>query len=349
MFGDVETSGVGTDARGKEGDMMRFTRLARSRGAVWLWPQGGAAAAILLALLVTACGGQADGGSPAAPAAAVASAPSVVSSSSAAPAAPAAAVTTASLSRVFPAATGPLDLRVTRTGRWDGAPVRHVTYRSEGAVVTGVLSVPAGEGPFPAVLYAPGVTCRAEMFADDVAALQRGGLAALVIDPPDGRDPYVEPISLEPKVVVAAHVRYVTDLRRGLDVLESLPQIDPDRIGYVGYSWGGFVGGYLAGLRTPVKSFVLTYAGADWVGTDPTQVADFVDPAAAVAAGRGGAYLFVGGVDDPLFTRASVTRYANAAPGRMRLDWFPGGHGDLWAMPEGAALEAHRAWLRENL
>jgi dienelactone hydrolase len=329
--------------------MMRFTRFAGSRGASWLWPPGGAAAAILLALLVTACGGQADGGSPAASAAAVASAPSVVSSSAAAPATPAAAVTTASLSRVFPAATGPLDLRVTRTGRWDGARVRHVTYRSDGAVVTGVLSVPAGEGPFPAVLYAPGVSCRAEMFADDVAALQRDGLAALVIDPPDGRDPHVAPVSLEPKVVVAAHVRYVTDLRRGLDVLESLPKIDPDRIGYVGYSWGGFVGGYLAGLRTPVQAFVLTYAGADWVGTDPTQVAGFVDPAAAVSAGRRGAYLFVGGVDDPLFSRASVTRYANAARGRMRLDWFPGGHGDLWAMPEGAAVEAHRAWLQDNL
>jgi len=328
---------------------MRFTRLAGSRGASWLWPPGGAAVAILLALLLTACGGQADSGSSTASAAAVASAPSGVSSSAAAPATPTAAVTTASLSRVFPAATGPLDLRVTRTGQWDGARVRSVTYRSDGAVVTGVLSVPAGEGPFPAVLYAPGVNCRAEMFADDVAALQRDGLAALVIDPPDGRDPHVAPVSLEPKVVVAAHVRYVTDLRRGLDVLESLPKIDPDRIGYVGYSWGGFVGGYLAGLRTQVEAFVLTYAGADWVGIDPTQVAGFVDPAAAVSAGRRGAYLFLGGVDDPLFSRASVTRYANAARGRMRLDWFPGGHGDLWAMPEGAAVEAHRAWLRDNL
>ena len=195
---------------------MRFTRFAGSRGASWLRTPGVATAAILLAVVVTACGGQADSGSPAASAAAVASAPSVVNSSAAASVTPAAAVTTASLSRVFPAADGPLDLRVTRTGRWDGAPVRHVTYRSDGAVVTGVLSVPAGEGPFPAVLYAPGVSCRAEMFADDVAALQRDGLAALVIDPPDGRDPHVAPVSLEPEVVVAAHVRYVTDLRRGL-------------------------------------------------------------------------------------------------------------------------------------
>jgi dienelactone hydrolase len=228
-------------------------------------------------------------------------------------------------------------------------PVRHVTYRSAGAVVTGVLSVPAGAGPFPAVLYAPGVTCRAEMFEDDVAALQRERVAALVIDPPDGRDPFVEPISLEPKAAASAHVRYVTDLRRGLDVLQSLPTIDPGRIGYVGYSWGGYVGGYLAGLRAPVKAFVLTYAGADWVGGDPTRVAGFVDPAAAIAAGRGGDYLFQAGVDDPLFSRNSVTRYFKAAPDRKRLDWFPGGHGDLWAAPGGETVESHRSWLRANL
>jgi dienelactone hydrolase len=141
----------------------------------------------------------------------------------------------------------------------------------------------------------------------------------------------------------------VTDLRRGLDVLRSIPEIDPDRIGYVGYSWGAFVGGYLAGLRAPVEAFVVTYAGADWVGADPTRVAGFVDPAAALAVGRRGTYLFVGGTDDPLFSRASVTRYANAAPGRMRLVWLPGGHGDLWATSRGAAVEAHRDWLRDNL
>ena len=123
------------------------------------------------------------------------------------------------------------------------------------------------------------------MFAADVAALQREGIAALSIDPPDGRDPYVRPITTTPDVAAEAHVRYVTDLRRGLDVLRSLPAIDADRLGYVGYSWGGFVGGYLAGLRAPVRAYVLTYAGADWVGADPTAADGFAaDPAAAVGA-----------------------------------------------------------------
>ncbi len=278
---------------------------------------------------------------------------SVPSSPSVAPAAPSpsgtAAVASASLSRLFPAPRGPLDLRVTGTGDWGGVPVRHVTYRSEGAVVTAVLSVPAGEGPYPAVLYAPGVSCRADMFAADVAALQRAGIAALAVDPPDGRDPFVQPVSLSPATVKQAQVRYVTDLRRGFDVLLSLPEVDPERLGYVGYSWGGFVGGYLAGLRAPAHSWVLTYAGADWVAADPGAAPGFVDPAEAIAAGRRGAYLFQAGVDDPLFSRASVQAYFDAAPERKRLDWYPGGHGDLWAMPDGRMGRSHRVWLENNL
>ena len=163
------------------------------------------------------------------------------------------------------------------------------------------------------------------MFAGDVAALQRDGVAALTIDPPDGRDPFVHPISADPEAAAEAHVRYVTDLRRGLDVLRSIPEVDPGRLGYVGYSWGGFVGGYLAGLRTPARAYVLTYAGADWVGADPTAADGFTaDPAAAVAAAPPGAYLFIAGEDDLLFSRASVTRYARAAAGDVRLELAAG-------------------------
>jgi len=193
------------------------------------------------------------------------------------------------------------------------------------------------------------------MFAADVAALQRDGIAALTVDPPDGRDPFVQPISADPEAAAEAHVRYVTDLRRGLDVLQSLPEVDPGRLGYVGYSWGGFVGGYLAGLGEPVEAYVITYAGADWVGADPTAADGFAaDPATAAGAASSGSFLFIAGVDDPLFSRASVTRYHGAAEGSAssggaRLEWLPGGHGDYWAAPDGAATQMHRSWLERRL
>jgi dienelactone hydrolase len=307
----------------------------------------------LLALVLSACGG--SGGTSAATPFASSPAysspvPASPASAASAPSASADGAVAARLSRQFPTPSGPLDLEVTGKDTWDGVPVRHVTYSSDGAVVTGTLSLPAGKGPFPAVLYAPGVSCTRDMFAADVAALQRDGVAALTIDPPDGRDPFVHPISPDAQDAADAHVRYVTDLRRGLDVLRSLPEVDKRGLGYVGYSWGGFVGGYLAGLRAPVAAYVLTYAGADWVGADPTAARGFsADPAAAVGAAPPGAYLFIAGTADPLFSRASVTRYARAAGGSTRVVWLPGGHGDYWATSDAAATELHRAWLERRL
>ena len=54
-------------------------------------------------------------------------------------------------------------------------------------------------------------------------------------------------------------------------------------------------------------------------------------------------------MDDPLFSRASVTRYARAARGSVRLEWLPGGHGDYWAAPGADDAGMHRAWLERRL
>ncbi len=310
-------------------------------------------AGLLLVAVLVACGGTPAAvdspGAGAGPSSAAASGPPAAS----AKASPVSGgVTAAGLRRLFPHEDAePLGLKVAGGRTVDGVAVRDVTYEGSGARVTGVLSVPAGDGPYPAVLYAPGVGCPAAMFESDMAALQRAGVAALAVDPPDGRAPFAEPVSLDPETVAAAHIQYVGDLRRGLDVLASLPEVDPERLGYVGYSWGGYVGGFLAGLRAPTTAYVLTYAGADWVTADPTLGGggDFVDPAAAVRLSRAAAFLFQAGADDPLFSRVSVRRYYQSAPGPKALQWFPGGHGDLWAQPSGAAVESHRDWLKTNL
>lgn len=314
-----------------------------------------AAAVLLLASLPLAAAPLACGGTPAAvesPSPAVSASPVVsptVSPAVSPPASPDSAAVR-DLRRLFPSRdAGPLDLKLGGLRSIAGAVVRDVTYAGSGAEVTGVLSVPAGDGPHPAVLYAPGVGCPAAMFESDMATMQRAGVAALAIDPPDGRAPFVEPISLDPEAVAAAHVQYVGDLRRGLDVLASLPQVDPGRLGYVGYSWGAYVGGFLAGLRAPVTAYVLTYAGADWVGADPTLAGEPVDPAAAIRFSRGASFLFQAGEGDLLFSRSSVRLYYRSAPGPKALQWFPGGHGDLWAEPPGAAIESHRDWLKKNL
>ncbi len=51
-------------------------------------------------------------------------------------------------------------------------------------------------------------------------------------------------------------VRTTVDLRRGIDLLASLPGLDQGRLGYVGRSFGDIFGGILSGVEKSVKAFV---------------------------------------------------------------------------------------------
>ena len=48
-----------------------------------------------------------------------------------------------------------------------------------------------------------------------------------------------------------------SDLRRGVDLLLSRPDVAKDRLGYAGGSYGGAQGGLLSGVETRIKAYVL--------------------------------------------------------------------------------------------
>jgi dienelactone hydrolase len=128
--------------------------------------------------------------------------------------------------------------------------------------VPAYLVVPAGRGPFAAVLFGhwmmPGSPMKnRKEFLDEAALLARSGAASLLIDSPQVRPGFVEdedPTS--PQSVFAAQ-QQVMDFRRGLDLLLARPDIDPKRIAYVGHSFDAHVGGILAGVEKRIQSFVL--------------------------------------------------------------------------------------------
>jgi dienelactone hydrolase len=50
----------------------------------------------------------------------------------------------------------------------------------------------------------------------------------------------------------------IVDLRRGIDYLESRPDIDPDRIAIFGGSMGGWIGSILAAVEPRIKTAILS-------------------------------------------------------------------------------------------
>src|SRR5437773_1469191 len=55
----------------------------------------------------------------------------------------------------------------------------------------------------------------------------------------------------------------VVDLRRGVDYLETVPEVDAKRVGYYGVSMGGILGGIAAGLDSRFRAPALVVAGGD--------------------------------------------------------------------------------------
>ncbi|SDY78994.1 dienelactone hydrolase family protein [Herbiconiux ginsengi] len=112
-------------------------------------------------------------------------------------------------------------------------------------LIRGYLAVPKGDGPFPAVITAHenlGVTEHRQGVTRDLA---REGFVSLTVDlfsrlggvsPRNYRD-NDERRSLA--FLAARDDQAVPDLQAGVEFLKSLPHVDPDRIGALGFCLGG--------------------------------------------------------------------------------------------------------------
>jgi alpha-beta hydrolase superfamily lysophospholipase len=137
------------------------------------------------------------------------------------------------------------------------AEKRTVTYYSEGTVIVADLYLPDGLDTtrrHPAILQAQGFTGIRDMvqplFAD---YLTRAGYVTLAIDYRGWGDSGGERGRLAP-------LEQVDDVRNGLWYLETLPFVDPDRLGIFGASFGALIGPYTAAIDPRVK------ATMGWVG-----------------------------------------------------------------------------------
>ena len=264
----------------------------------------------------------------------------------------------------------PLETRELAVESYEGATAHDIEYQSSGYAVPAWLVLPEGKGPFPAVLYAHGLTLNRSYFLPDAVALAQRGYAGLLIDYPAGREPYAEFTSFDAEADIAGNVQYVIDLRRGLDLLESLPEIDGERIGYVCHSQGGIVGGILAGIEGRIDAYVITSAGGSYAdvvpninfaGSPPPEDAELseyqadvavIDPVNYVVHNDDAAFLFQGSQTDAYFTVANQEAFAEAAG--EQVQWYEGGHalGCTTHSYCDAALPSfidHRAWLEENV
>lgn len=129
---------------------------------------------------------------------------------------------------------------------------RDIEFNADGVTLRGWFYLPEGKrGPFPTVILAHGFTGTKEMTLDLYAeAFAKGGLAALVYDNRCLGDSDGEPRhDIDP-------VAQRRDYRYAITYAQSLPEVDPNRIGIWGTSYTGGTVLAVAAIDRRVKAVV---------------------------------------------------------------------------------------------
>jgi dienelactone hydrolase len=268
--------------------------------------------------------------------------------------------------------TAPLEFTEELLETVAGVRLMDVSYASpHGGRVPAYLLVPAGKGPFPAIVFMHEGGADRTQFISEGLALGNRGVTSIMIDAPYRR-PEVSPAPQNDTRGRAEsdrdlYVQLVVDLRRAVDLLAARTDVDIARIGYVGHSLGAAWGGVLAGIEPRIKAFVFIagvpnpgmVSGDDpysrlmqtVLSTDERALEHYDALVGAIAAhhfvghARPGSLLFQFGRYDRNVSKARADEFPLVAGPSHEVRWYPTGHRFF----DEQATADRREWLAKKL
>jgi dienelactone hydrolase len=227
----------------------------------------------------------------------------------------------------------PLDIREEGVTTDGGATIRAFNYRNmSGKRSQAFLVLPHGTGPFGAVVFLPGGLSGRGEFLSEAVEFSKHGIASLLIDYPE-----LYPIPMSDQEAVTEIIFEMREFRRLMDWLASRPEVDPDRLGLVGVSYGAVRAATFAGVeggRLKIAVLMSTPASYNYPAMAP------FDPIAWVPYVSPCSLYIQEGTQDTWFTHAEAESLIAAARAPKRLVWYEGDHG-----LNAQATTDYRAWL----
>jgi dienelactone hydrolase len=190
------------------------------------------------------------------------------------------------------------------------------------------------------------------------------GAVVILVDPPSFR-----PQNAGPRGILTfteqdreEQIQLIIDLRRAIDLLMARPDVDPGRIAYLGVSYGGAMGGMLAGIEHRLQACVLVVGDGGLVThvTNPENLTmspdEFseeydawidamwsIEPIHYVNHASPTALLFQNAVRDQYVNVEDAIRYHGVASEPKHVIWYDSEH---WPLPDEAIMDSAR-WLQQ--
>jgi dienelactone hydrolase len=235
--------------------------------------------------------------------------------------------------------------------------VHAVSFTAGSDLLDAYLLLPPGRGPFPGVVYLHARGTSSTDFLVPASWIVARGAAALVLTVPSDTAPQqaatspVAALRLQERL----QARDVIAVRRAFDLLQSLPQVERTRLGFVGWSSGARTGALVAGVEHRPRGYVLMSAGSSPVSLYANQaparlratflrILTLIDPLHLVAHATPGTLLLQDGRHDQVVPHSALVLFARAAPAGTDVRWYDAGH-----KLNGKAYHDQLAWLAGKL
>lgn len=235
--------------------------------------------------------------------------------------------------------------------------LRDIAYvDAAGRTAEATLVAPRAPGRHPAVLFVHWYdphepTSSRTQFLPDALRLARQGVVSLLVDTAWSDPKWF--MARDPAQDLALSFAQVRNLRRALDLLESLPEVDKARLHYVGHDFGAMYGTMMASVDPRPRSYVFiagTQAFSEWFLLGRKADAETrrkveetfrpYDPVRLVARLSPSPVLFQFASKDPYVSKEAADALVAAAGEPKEVRFYDCGHG-----MDAAAMDDRVAWL----
>ena len=244
----------------------------------------------------------------------------------------------------------PFDARTAPAGEGGGLVVERfeITSRYDERVSGLLMQSAEAAGPRPLILAGhPGTLDKSSDYVLWPAEqwVARGAICA-TIDQAGHGERARRPVAMEdfqrwPMRRLDQSLQTVVDWMRALDYLSARPEVDAERVGFVGFSMGGMRGAAFVGIDERVKAASFCISGASTLSSRSGMADESVgalanaltDPGLYAPLMDGRAIQVVAGERDDLITPEATQRFYDLLSEPRELVWLPCGHWDF--MPQG--------------